>query len=72
MKKNNLSIPEIYNELVFTDDELEKRLGKNVFNQFKNSLKDDQKEILSLELANQIAHAMKEWAIAKGATHYTH
>ncbi|MDR2369114.1 MAG: glutamine synthetase III [Mycoplasmataceae bacterium] len=72
MKNHDTNILDTYNELVFTDEELKQYVSKDVFEQFKNSLKDDQKEILSLELANQIADAMKAWAISKGATHYTH
>jgi glutamine synthetase len=66
------SIPEIFGELVFDDEKLKKRIGKNTYDQFKNSLKDDQKEILSIDLANKIAEAMKDWAVEKGATHFTH
>jgi glutamine synthetase type III len=60
MKNLETNVPQIYNELVFTDEELKKRVSKSVYDQFKNSLKDDQKEILNLDLANQIASAMKE------------
>jgi glutamine synthetase type III len=60
MKSLDSNVPQFYNELVFTDLELKKRIPANVYEQFKNSLKDDQKEILSLDLANQIAGAMKE------------
>jgi glutamine synthetase type III len=59
MKNHDTNILDTYNELVFTDEELKQYVSKDVFEQFKNSLKDDQKEILSLELANQIADAMK-------------
>jgi glutamine synthetase len=55
-----VDVPKIYGELVFTDEQLQKRIPKKVYEQFKNSLKDDQKEILNLDLANKIADAMKE------------
>jgi glutamine synthetase type III len=60
MNKINLNVPSIYGELVFTDTELKKHVSNTIYQQFKNSLKDNQKEILSLELANKIANAMKE------------
>ena len=53
-------VPQNYNELVFTDNELKKRVSKEIYDQFKKSLKDNQKEILNLELANKIAEALKE------------
>ncbi|MDR0739585.1 MAG: glutamine synthetase III [Mycoplasmataceae bacterium] len=67
-----LSIPKIFGEFVLSDTELEKRIPKNIFKEFKNSLRDEQKEILNIDIANHIAKAMKDWAIEKGATHYTH
>jgi glutamine synthetase type III len=60
MKILNIDISKMYNELVFTDEELKKRLPKHVFEHFKKSLKDHQKEIINLDLANQIANAMKD------------
>jgi glutamine synthetase type III len=54
------SIPEIFGELVLNDEELKKRIGQKTYDQFKNSLDDDQKEILNLDLANKIADAMKD------------
>jgi glutamine synthetase type III len=55
-----LSIPKIYGELVFSDTELKKRIPAATYEQFKKSLKDDQKEILNIDIANKIAKAMKE------------
>jgi glutamine synthetase len=66
------NIPQIYAQCVFTDEELKKRVPKKIYQDFRKSLKDDQKEILNLELANHIANAMKEWALEKNVTHYTH
>jgi glutamine synthetase type III len=55
-----LSIPKIFGEFVLSDTELEKRIPKNIFKEFKNSLRDEQKEILNIDIANHIAKAMKD------------
>ena len=54
----------------FNDNEMKKRLPEEVYKQFHESL--DKGESLSTNIATVIAKAMKEWAIEKGATHYTH
>jgi glutamine synthetase len=49
---------------------MKERLPKETFKALKKTLDDG--EPLKLDIANQVAHAMKEWAIEKGATHFTH
>ena len=63
-------IPEIYGSMVFNEHTMQERLPSATY---KDLMKTIQKgEPLNLEVANVVAHAMKEWAIEKGATHYTH
>jgi glutamine synthetase len=55
---------------VFSDEELRKRVPHSIYKNYKQSLKSHSP--LSTETANAVANAMKDWAIAKGATHFTH
>ena len=64
------NIPEIFGEYVFNVSEMRNRLPKEVFKKFKKTIDDG--EPLDPGIANDVAHAMKEWAVSKGATHYTH
>ena len=57
-------------ENVFNDTVMQERLPKKVYKKL-HEVMDEGKE-LDLETADVIAHEMKEWAIEKGATHYTH
>jgi len=54
----------------FNDNEMKKRLPEDVYMQFHESL--NKGESLTTDMAKVIANVMKEWAIEKGATHYTH
>jgi glutamine synthetase len=63
-------INEIYGELVFNDHVMQDRLPKATYRLLSQTIKGGKP--LDLEIANVVAHAMKEWAIEKGATHYTH
>lgn len=65
-----MNIPEIFGSLVFNDGVMRDRLSADVYEKFKALVKAG--EPLPLEIANVIADAMKDWAISKGATHYTH
>ena len=64
------NVPEIYGSMVFNEHIMKQRLPKNTYKQLMKTLHEG--EPLDLEVANVVAHAMKEWAIEKGATHYTH
>ena len=64
------NVPEIYGSMVFNERVMKERLPKATYKQLMKTVK--QGEPLNIEVANVVAHAMKEWAIEKGATHYTH
>ena len=55
---------------VFNDSVMQARLPKKVYRELKKTIEEGKE--LSLEIADMVAHEMKEWAIEKGATHYTH
>ena len=55
---------------VFNDRVMRERLPKDVYRAVRNTKKLGCP--LAPEIAGAVAHAMKEWAIEKGATHYTH
>lgn len=66
--KNKVS--EIFAENVFTDKEMKKRLRGETYAKYKKCIETGVP--FDRPLADEIAAAMKEWAIGKGATHYTH
>ncbi len=55
---------------VFNDSVMQARLPKKVYHELKRTISEGKE--LSLEIADVVAHEMKEWAIEKGATHYSH
>ncbi|HAB60497.1 MAG TPA: glutamine synthetase type III, partial [Lachnospiraceae bacterium] len=63
-------ISEVFAIDVFNDAVMAERLPKKVYAALMKTIEDG--EELDLEIANVVAHAMKEWALEKGATHYTH
>ena len=67
---SEISLEDIYGEYCFSESLMKQRLPKMIFNDFK-SVQAGEKE-LSRDVAEVIAGAMKDWAIEKGATHYTH
>ncbi len=64
------NVPELFGSLVFNDDVMKARLPQKVYDEIHNCV--DQKQPLSLDVADTVASAMKDWAIEKGATHFTH
>ena len=64
------SITEIFGENVFDDVVMQERLPKKVYAQLKQIIREGGE--LDAAMADVIAHEMKEWAIEKGATHYSH
>ena len=64
------NVAEIFGENVFNDAVMQERLPKKVYKKLKEVIGEGKE--LDLETADVIAHEMKEWAIEKGATHYTH
>ena len=67
---DHISVPEIFGCDVFNEATMRRRLPEQVFSAWKNCIATGSQ--LSLEVANEIAEAMKLWATEKGATHYTH
>lgn len=64
------NVAEIFGEDVFNDTVMQQRLPKKVYKDLKQAILEGKE--LSPEIADVIAHEMKEWAMEKGATHYTH
>ena len=63
-------VTKMYGENVFNETVMEARLPKNVFKKLKETI--ETMAPLSEEIADTVANAMKDWAIEKGVTHYTH
>ena len=70
MMESNAKVPEIYAGMVFNDKVMRERLPKDVYKAVRKTSKNGTH--LELDVANTVAAAMKEWAIEKGATHFTH
>lgn len=68
--ENRKSIPELFGSSVFNDDVMQERLPKDVYKSLRKTI--DEGKDLDLNVANAVANAMKDWAVEKGATHYTH
>ena len=66
----SVNVTELFGSNVFNDCVMRDRLPKATYKALKSTIENG--EPLTLEIANVVAHAMKEWAIEKGATHYTH
>ena len=64
------NVAEIFGSNVFNDAVMQERLPKKVYKELKKTIEEGKE--LDLATADVIAHEMKEWAIEKGATHYTH
>ena len=64
------NVPELFGSMVFNQKVMQDRLPKETFKALKKTLVDGVP--LQLDVANVVAHAMKEWAIENGATHYAH
>lgn len=64
------NVADIFGEDVFNDSVMQERLPKKVYRELKRTIEEGKE--LDLATADVIAHEMKEWAIEKGATHYTH
>lgn len=64
------NVPELFGCNVFNDEMMQKYLPKNVYKKMKKTIEEGAQ--LDPNLAEVVAHGMKEWAISRGATHYTH
>ncbi len=70
MKKEATHLPELFGSYVFNEETMKERLSSASFKAWKQCITDGSP--LELATANEIAEAMKQWAVEKGATHYTH
>ena len=65
-----LNVPEIFGSDVFNEATMQQRLSPEIYGAWKKCIQTGSS--LPLDVANEIAEAMKIWATEKGATHYTH
>ena len=65
-----VNVPEIFGSDVFNEATMKQRLPADVYTAWKHCIETGTS--LSLDVANHIAKAMRDWALEKGATHYTH
>lgn len=63
-------IPNLFGSMVFNDKVMKQRLPKEIYSSLKRTIAEQKH--LNLDVANVVANEMKEWAIEKGATHFTH
>ena len=68
MTKSKETLPELYGSHVFNEDTMKDRLSSASYKAWKKSVTDGTP--LDLSTANEIAEAMKQWAISLGATHF--
>ena len=64
------TVPEYFGSLVFDDRVMKATLSADVYNSLKKTI--DEGTSLDTDVANAVAAAMKDWAVAHGATHFTH
>ena len=64
------AISDLFGSLVFNEETMKERLSPTSYKSWKKCITDGTS--LDLATANEIAEAMKQWALEKGATHYTH
>ena len=67
---SNTNVPELFGCLVFNQTVMKETLPSQTYKALKHTMEEGTP--LDLDAANQIAEAMKQWAISKGATHYSH
>lgn len=65
-----MNIPEIFAENVFNNEVMKARLPKNIYKSLLNTINNG--ITMDMTTADIVANTIKEWAIEKGATHYTH
>ena len=70
MNKTTVNVPQIFGGNVFNDKAMKERLPKETYKALRKTI--DTGSALAPEVAAVVANAMKDWAIEKGATHYTH
>lgn len=67
---DRIDVPRIFGEDVFNESTMRNRLPKDVFKKLKATMNSGSE--LDSTIAESVATAMKDWAIEKGATHFTH
>ena len=65
-----VNVAELFGKNVFNETVMRERLPKSVFKKLKKTIEDGAE--LDPSIADVVAHAMKDWAIERGASHYTH
>ena len=65
-----MKLPELFGSMVFNEETMKERLSSASYKAWKQCITDGTS--LDLSTANEIAEAMKQWAVEKGATHFTH
>ncbi len=70
VKESVINVPEIFGSMVFNQKVMQELLPSETYATLTTTLTEGTP--LNSEIANQVANAMKKWAISKGATHYTH
>ena len=64
------NVADYFGSMVFDDKVMKERLDGKIYEKLRKTI--DEGEALSITVANAVAVAMKDWAVEKGATHYTH
>ena len=64
------NVKELFGTQVFNDETMRERLPKDVYKALQKTIQEGKH--LQMDLANVVAEAMKDWAVEKGATHFTH
>ena len=64
------NVPELFGSMVFNDKIMKERLPKDAYKKLKDTVQEGL--ALDINIANIVANSMKDWAIEKGATHFTH
>ncbi len=64
------NVPELFGSMVFNDAVMKERLPKEIYKSLHKTMEDGTE--LDITVANEVAKAMKDWAVEKGATHFTH
>ena len=70
METKATDLTELFGSMVFNEDAMRQYLSSNSFSAWKECIENQ--TALDLAIANDIADAMKHWAIERGATHFTH
>ena len=64
------NVPELFGSMVFNETVMKERLPKDVYRKLKKTMREG--TAIDADVAAVVATAMKDWALSKGATHYTH